>query len=336
MSTPHLTRWLLCALLPAVLCACGRAPVEYRDSRPLMGTQVDIVLEGTSRADLQDASDAAYREMTRLSNMMNHYDPNSVVSAINNAAGQKPVRVPPELMEVLKMARATSQRTQGAFDITIGSLRGWRFDPQQPAMPTPAQIRTQLPLVDYRHLVLDETAQTAYLTRPGMRIDLGGIAKLYILDAGKRVLAARGVKRAMLNGGGDVEVMGGTTARPWHVGIRDPRVPSQLFAVLDIDEGFVASSGDYERYFFQDGKRYHHILNPKTGYPTTGLRHVTLVSRDLNTVNGISAAVMVLGMTQGRTLIESTPGLQGLLIDADGTVWVSPELAAHVRSPAPH
>ena len=314
------------------LAGCHPAePVKIQEIRPLMGTAVEMALEGTDEARLRRAMDEAYAEMTRLSDMMNHYNPRSVVSAINDAAGRQPVAVPPELMQVLKMAQAVSERTHGAFDVTVGSLKGWRFNPEHPQMPTPAQIKAELPKVNYRDVILDAAAGTAFLKQPGMRIDLGGIAKLYILDAGMRVLKQHGVEHAMLNGGGDVEVMGTIQGHPWRVGIRDPRAPEKLLAAVELTRGFVASSGDYERYFIRHGRRYHHILDPKTGYPTQGPHGVTLVAENLEQVNGLGAAIMVLGAAAGRALIEQTPGLDGLIVDRDGSLWVSPGLKRRLR-----
>jgi thiamine biosynthesis lipoprotein len=300
-----------------------------------MGTVVEVSVEGADSDALKQAVDAAYREMGRLSDMMNHYNPDSVVSAINSAAGRHAVAAPPELRQVLEMARRASERSHGAFDITVGSIRGWRFDPRNPARPTPAQVKAQLPLVNYRNVVVDERAGTVYLKTPGMRIDLGGIAKLYIIDAGMQVLRGHGIEHAMINGGGDVEVLGTTQGHPWRIGIRNPRAPDQLLAVLEATRGFVVSSGDYERYFVRDGKRYHHIIDPRTGNPTQGPHGVTLVSDDLATVNGLSAAVMVMGEQAGEALIRDTAGLEGLIIGRDGTIWVSPGLAPRLHRLAP-
>jgi thiamine biosynthesis lipoprotein len=309
-------------------------PVQHRDSRPLMGTVVSLTIEGETPAALAQAADAAYREMGRLSDMMNHYSPDSVVSEINRQAGVRPVSVPLELMDVLQSAQRMSARTNGAFDITVGSLRGWRFDPAQPRIPTRAQIAAMLPRVGYRHLVLDATAGTAYLTRPGTRIDLGGIAKLYILNAGLQTLQRHEIANAMINGGGDVVVAGHIDGRPWRVGIRDARQPERLYAVIERERGFVVSSGDYERYFTKNGRRYHHILDPRTGYPTVGPHGVTLVGEDIEAINGLSAAIMVLGAEAGRTLIEATPGIEGVIFERDGSVWVSPGLAQRLHDRA--
>ena len=302
-------------------------PVQHREARPLMGTVVEITTEGPDTRALATATDAAYHEMMRLSDMMNHYNPDSAVSAINRAASKHPVRVPRELMQVLSYARAVSERTGGAFDITIGSLKGWRFDPEHPAMPAPTEIAALLPRVNYRHLILDENAGSAYLKHAGMRIDLGGIAKLPILAAGMDVLKQHAISHAMINGGGDVIVMSTTQGRPWRVGIRNPLRPDALFAVVELQRGFVVSSGDYERYFVRDGKRYHHILDPRTGFPTQGPRGVALISQDMELVNGLSSAIMVTGARRGRALIEQHPALEGIIFNPDGSTWVSPTLA---------
>ncbi|WP_372522911.1 FAD:protein FMN transferase [Sulfuricaulis sp.] len=297
---------------------------QYADTRPLMGTLVSMTVEGPRRDVLEQGVNDAYREMSRLSDMMNHYNPDSVVSQINRQAGVQPVTVPRELMEVLAMARRVSERSEGAFDITVGSLNVWRFNPENPGMPSPDEIRHALPLVNFRHVILNEKNRTVLLKQYGMRMDLGGIAKLYILDAGMQVLKQRGITHAMINGGGDVVVMGIHQGRPWRIGIRHPRRGDVLLGTVELTQGWVVTSGDYERYFFRDGKRYHHILDPRTGYPTEGPQQVTLVANDIGRVNGYSLAIMVRGVEWGRALIVQTPGLSGLVVDHAGQLWSSP------------
>lgn len=295
------------------------------DARLLMGTRVAITAAGGEMASVQVGIDAAFTEMNRLSGEMNHYDPASQVSAISRAAGAAPVAVSPDLMAVLQQARALSDRTRGAFDITVGGLTGWRFDADAPRMPSADAVRAAVAKVNYRELILDLARGTAFLRKPGMRIDLGGIAKLYIVDAGLNVLRRHGIARAMIDAGGDIAVFGGTPERPWRVGIRDPRV-SGLAGVVELTDGFVASSGDYERFFIRNGRRYHHILDPRTGYPTAGVQHVTLIGRDAAAINGMSAAVMVLGLDVGRSLIEATPGVRAYIV-ADTGIWHSADFA---------
>lgn len=312
-------------LLLAAGAAQGTARVQ--ETRPLMGTVVEIVAEGASEAGLHAAVGAAYREMGRLSDMMNHYDPKSVVSALNDAAGMRPVPVPVELFDVLVQAQRLAARSAGAFDVTVGALRGWRFRRDDPRLPAAGEIAAQLALVDYRRLGLDRAARSAYLATRGMRVDLGGIAKVYILHAGLRMLERGGVRRAMLNGGGDVIVTGGG----WRVGVRDPRAPHEVLGVLEVDRGAVLSSGDYERYFDRDGRRYHHILDPRTGYPAEGPRGVTLLAERVEAANGIGVAIMVLGKQAGMRLLADAPGVEALIVDRDDSVWTSPGFRSRLR-----
>ncbi len=312
------------------LATLASAAEALREARPLMGTLVELNVEPAAgeTARAHAAVDAAFREMQRLSDMMNHYDPNSAVSAINAAAGRAVVRVPAELMAVLRMAQAMSQRSDGAFDVTVASLRGWRFRADDPRVPPPAEIAAQLPLVNWRDLRLDAGAQTASLARHGMRIDLGGIAKLYIVHAGLQVLERYGVARALVNGGGDVAASGGSRARPWRIGVRDPRTPERLLGVLRIERGFVVSSGDYERAFVREGRRYHHILDPRSGTPASGPHGVTLFGERLEAVNGLGVAIMVAGRAQGERWLARDDAVEGLIVDADGALWMSPGFRA--------
>ena len=295
---------------------------RIQDARPLMGTVVEVIAEGAGEPALRAAAEGTFREMQRLSDMMSHYDRASVVSAINDGAGVRWVAVPPELGEVLARARQVSERTGGAFDITVAALTGWRFRPGEARRPPPEEIAEQLTRVDYRNLRLD--GRRAFLVQKGMKIDLGGIAKLYILEAGRRVLEARGVPRALLNGGGDV--VAHSDGAPWQVGVRDPRAPQKLLGAVALARGAVASSGDYERFFERDGRRFHHILDPRTGYPAEGARGVTLVAPSAEAVNGLGPAIMVLDSTAGRELVAATPGVEALIIDGNGELWISPGL----------
>ena len=297
----------------------------HQASQTLMGTRVDLTLQGADAPALEKASSAALAEMSRLSNMMSRYQPTSALNAINLMAGIQPVRVPKELMQVLLMARHANLASGGAFDATVGSLRGWNFDANHPTVPSPAEVIQALRLVSQREgLVLDEQAGTAYLTKRGMRLDLGGIAKLPILQVGLQQLQAHGVQNAMINGGGDVIVNGTLNQRPWRIGLRDPRQPDKVLGAVAMTRGFVAASGDYERFFFHEGKRLHHILDPKTGYPTQGPHGTALISDRLDSINGLGAAIMVAGSQRGQALIARTPDMDAFIVNADQSLWLSP------------
>lgn len=276
-------------VLPLLLLVFPAAAERLHDVRPLMGTVVEVVAEGPDRAALQAAAQAAFEEMQRLADMMSHYDPRSVVSEINRAAGMRPVPVPAELAEVLALARRVSERTGGAFDITVGGAP-----------------------IGYRKLRVD--GRGALLLEKGMKLDPGGIAKLHILEAGRRVLEARGAARALVNGGGDV--VAHSSGGPWRVGVRDPRAPGRLLGKVELRNGAVASSGDYER----PG----HIVDPRTGRPARGVLGVTLVGA-VEAVNGLGPAVMVLGLEAGRKLVAAQ-GVEALVVGAQGEAWTSPGL----------
>lgn len=325
----ELLRRRLTFALPMLACGLVVPSVHaksdvHQTSQTLMGTRVDLTLQGEDSAALTVAAGAAFAEMNRLADMMSRYQPTSVLNSINLMAGLQPVSVPSELMTVLMMARQAGQDSGGAFDSTVGSLRDWDFSAEHPSLPSAQRIATQLPLVNQKTgLVLNERAGTAYLTQRGMRLDLGGIAKLPILQAGQRQLQTHGVINAMINGGGDVLVMGQLNGKPWRVGLRDPRQPNQLLGVVALNQGFVAASGDYERFFMYKGRRFHHILNPKTGYPSEGPHGVTLISQQLELINGVGAALMVAGSNFSRTRIGNTPGLDALIVDANSNIWRS-------------
>jgi thiamine biosynthesis lipoprotein len=299
--------------------------------RTLMGTLVGIAALGEPEVT-GPAINAAWAEMARLAALFSHYSSTSQVAAINLAAGLQPVPVAAELMDALAMAGAVSRRSEGAFDLTVGSFGRWHFDPAAPAMPTPAQIRAGLAQVDWRGLALDRHAGTAMLARRGMRIDTGGIAKLPILQAGLRTLQAHGVATALVDGGGDIVAASAPSARPWQVGIRDPRAPSRLAGVLPLASGVVASSGDYERCFVRAGRRYHHVLDPRTGYPATGPHGVTLVAESLEAVNGLGTALMVLPPAAGAALLRASGIDSALVGHRDGRLQLTPALARRLRA----
>lgn len=307
-------------------------PRVRQASRSLMGTRVDITVQARSGDISEAAMAAAFNEMARLSDLMSRYRVSSAASALHLAAGLQPVAMAPEMMRVLKMARHMSERSQGAFDITVGAFHGWSFDPAQTIIPDAAEIARELPLVNYRDLILDEKSANAYLRRRGMRVDLGGIAKLPILQAGMQVLKRHGIADAMINGGGDVLVSGQLQGRDWRVGLRDPRAPERIVGVLDLNEGFVAASGDYERCFVRNGRRYHHILDPKSGQPSLGPHGVTLVSRKLEDINGLGAAIMVAGAETGRHLLEPLKGVDALIVESDQRLWLSPGMARRLHA----
>lgn len=327
---PHLAGAAVAA--PA---APAATPALARQSRELMGTRVDIAVPlsgAVAPQQAQQAMERAFAEMQRLEALMTRYRPDSDVARVAAAAGRRPVRVAPEVLAVLRAAQRLHQGSAGAFDPTVGALDGWQFDASAQAVPATAEIARALRLVDGRALVLDEHAGTAYLARPGMRLDLGGVAKLPILQAGLQVLAAEGVADALVNGGGDVLVAGSHHGQPWRVGVRDPAAPQRLLGVLALQgRAVVASSGDYERGFVHQGQRLHHVLDPRTGWPTRGVHGVALLARGVDEVNGWGTALMVQGPARAAAWSARHPGVELLVAGADGTRWTSPGMTARLQ-----
>ncbi|MDG5975147.1 thiamine biosynthesis APBE transmembrane protein [Hydrogenophaga taeniospiralis CCUG 15921] len=297
------------------------SPDVHRASHVLMGTRVDIVAQGDNTGATATAVQAAFAEMQRLERMMSRYRADSLVSAMHRSAGRGLVEAPPELISVLQRAAELSRLSEGAFDITVGAYHGWSFDPRDARMPAPEELRRERRLVDFRDVLVDPATGQAGLGRPGMRIDLGGVAKLPILQAGLRVLEQHGLRHAMVNGGGDVLTRGQLQGQDWRVGIRDPRAPERLIHTVQVRDACVASSGDYERCFVRNGRRYHHLLDPRTGMPSRGVRGVVTVSRPSDPVNGLGAAIMVAGATAGRHLLSPLREVDSLIVDADDRVW---------------
>lgn len=313
-----------------------------RVRRVLLGTQVDIVTDGLPAADLLAATEKALAQMQHLEGMLSRYHAASVVRRIAAQAGRAPVPVSAQVMQVLQSAQRVAHESAGAFDPTVGALvdtaTGWHFEPGQENAPTAAEIAQALPRVGVRDLHLDVRAGTAYLARPGMALDLGGIAKLPILQAGLEVLQREGVDHALINGGGDVLVRGQLQGRPWRIGVRDPRQPQQLIGVIHAQgTGIVASSGDYERGFTRAGRRLHHVLDPRTGWPTRGIHGVALWSAegDVQAVNGWGTALMVQGMGAVPAWSAQHPRIAVLAGGADGALWQSPSMALALHQGQP-
>lgn len=315
--------------------ATTATPGLERVSSVLMGTRVDIAIPvggGLDVAAARAAAEHAFSEMRRLEGLMSRYRSDSDVARIGAAAGRQPVRVAPEVMAVLQQAQRLYRDSNGLFDVTVGSLRGWQFGTERQEMPSASEIARALPLVNAGDLQLDAGAGTAYLARAGMLLDLGGIAKLPILQAGLQVLERQGLAHALVNGGGDVLTAGSQHGRPWRVGVRDPLKPARLLGVLELEgRAVVASSGDYERGFTHAGRRLHHVLDPRTGWPTQGVHGVALLARGIEDVNGWGTALMVRGPAAAPAWHARHPAVDLMAASAEGRRWLSPGMIAALR-----
>lgn len=324
-------------LVTAGLQAAAQAahPQVEHEARPAMGTRVRITVVHPSPALRRQALDAAWARLQALADLMSRYRAGNALQALAEQAGRTTWQaVPPPLLEVLQMARRASAFSAGAFDATVGAYRDWRFEPgAQPRVVDAAVLQSQRARVDWRALEIDAGRGAARLARPGMALDLGGIAKLPILRATLQALADHGVADAMVDGGGDVLCRGRLLGRDWRVGVRDPRAPERLLGVLTLADGVVASSGDYERRFEQGGRQWHHVLDPASGWPTRGVHGVTLCAPDIDSVNGLGPAIMVAGRPAAQRWLALRPQVQAMVATPDGH-WLTPSMADRLRPAA--
>lgn len=321
----------LSPLLLALPARAADATAVWR--RAMMGTRVDIVVADRASPALSAAVEAAWAEMARLSAMMSRFDPASRLSALNRAAGARRVAIPPEMAQVLRLAQRLSARTGGGFDVTVGRLTAGPGGLSAGEVPDEQTVADALRHIRPQHLVLDADGRSALIDDPATRIDLGGVAKLPILDAGLQLLSARGIDGAMINGGGDVVASARADGRAWRIGIRDAAHPQRLLSVLPLVAGVVASSGDYERFVMHDGRRYHHIVDPASGRPTRGLSGATLVADQVDQVNGLGTAAMVAGAANAPALLRHLGIERYLLTAEDGHTTTAPALAARLLPP---
>jgi thiamine biosynthesis lipoprotein len=302
-----------------------------------MGTHLSFAAFTTPALDagkLHAAFDAATDEIVRIEKLMTTWDPASEVSRINAAAGKDPVPVGPETFAVIQEAQHASEISGGCFDITFETLHGlWKFDQDlDPHPPAPADLRAKLKYVGYKHVQLDPAASTVRIDEPHVRISLGGIAKGYAVDQASKVLLGAGITSFYVQAGGDLFTHGTKPdGSPWQAGIRDPRGPEgDYFALMPVSDHAFSTAGDYERSYVIGNKRYHHIIDPHTGYPATASRSVTIWAPTALQADAIDDAVFILGPEKGLALVESIDGVGAVIVDASNKVWTSKRLEGRV------
>ncbi|MDH3973559.1 MAG: FAD:protein FMN transferase [Deltaproteobacteria bacterium] len=302
-------------------------------TRVLMDTVVEITLfnEGDAGKN-NEAVSAAFDEIKRLENLLGRHQEGSDIRQANTRPG-KGIKVSPETLEVMNSALRFSKISGGAFDITVGKLSElWNFEEGRKTPPHEDEIKSALQGSGASSVTLDLSSATVK-TSNKVHLDLGGIAKGYIIDKAAKILLAKGIEDFIINAGGDMVIRGKKKGKQWRIGIQHPRKKGEVIAHIDVEENesAIVTSGDYERFFTHKGKRYHHILSPKTGYPADELMSVTIKAEDAVTADALSTAIFVLGPTEGLKLIESLQGVEGMLIDKDRNIVVSKGLAGKVK-----
>jgi len=316
-TLPRLLPLLAVLLTPAP----ARAEWHHREEA-IMGTRVAVELWSEDAALARRAMDEVIDEMRRTDELMSTYKPQSQLSQVNAHAHERPVKVDAAIIEVVVRALEMSKLSGGAFDITYASV-GYLYDYRQHQRPNDEQIVAALPGVDYRTVQVDRAAGTIRFLRPGVRIDLGGIAKGYAVDRSIERLRQLGITHAMVNAGGDTRLLGDRRGKPWVVGVRDPRNEGRVVTRLPLEDEAISTSGDYERYFEEDGVRYHHILVPATGRSARGVRSATVIGADATLTDALSTTVFVLGVERGLQFVARLPGVEAVVVDDQGRIFYS-------------
>lgn len=304
----------------------------YRRVLKLMGNRFEISVVWDDPVAAGVHIDAAVDEIRRIESLLTTFSENSQTNQINRQAGEQPVKVDREVFELIARSKRISEITQGAFDLSYGSVdkKLWNFDQHMTALPDPATAASMVRLINYRHILLDEKKSTVFLKEKGMRIGFGGIGKGYAAEKAKQVLKDRGVPSGVVNAAGDLTAWGyQPNGEPWTIGIADPAAARHPFSSLNIMDMAVATSGNYEKYVIIGGKRYSHTIDPKTGLPVHGIKSVTIISPNAEIADAMATPVMIMGVKVGLDLVNQLHGLACIIIDESDKVYTSRNI--HLR-----
>jgi len=292
------------------------------DARPMMGTEVSVLIWHEDAVAGERLVNQVFEEAERIDKLMSTYIEDSRISEINRLAAREPVVAGDELFSIIRRSLDISVLTLGAFDITYDSV-GQHYDFRNRQRPDDATVEQERMLIDYRFVELDQASGTVRFREDGVRINLGGIAKGYVVERGVDILRTRGVQNAIVTAGGDSRLLGDRRGQPWMVGIRDPRNDGQVAISVPLEEEAISTSGDYERYFEEGDVRYHHIIQPSTGAPASGVHSATVFGPDAVITDALSTSVFVMGVDQGLRLIATLPDYESIVIDDAGRIYYS-------------
>jgi thiamine biosynthesis lipoprotein len=327
--------FLLLNALPRVSLADQTSAERLVFERYMMGTSVEVIVWSPDRDSSEKAVERAYAEIQRIEKKLSVRKSDSEIAEINRSAGKKPVWVDDEMYRLIRESKRFSEMSGGAFDITVQGLGDiWDFNRPGFREPGPDEMEKHLDRVDYRKIRLNERDSTVSLEEGGMEISLGGVAKGYAVDRAVGILRESGIKGGIVSAGGDLLAFGRKgNGEVWKVGVRNPRDHSKNICVLPVSNLSVATSGDYERYRMVDGERVHHIIDPRTGYPSKGCMSVTAVAKSAMTADALATAAFVLGPEAGMALLEDFPGVEGMIVDSDGKITASTGLSGQGAPP---
>ncbi|QHI36250.1 FAD:protein FMN transferase [Kordia antarctica] len=298
------------------------AQKTHKRTLKLMGSRFDITVIAATEKEANTYIDIAVAEITRIENLISSWDSNSQTSEINRNAGIKPVKVDKELYDLIERAIHISKLTDGAFDISYASMdRIWKFDGSVTEMPKESVIKASVAKVGYQNIVLNKENQTVFLKLEGMKIGFGAIGKGYAADKAKQLLQTKGVKAGIINASGDMNTWGKqTNGDDWNVGITNPLNKNNVFALLPISGKAVVTSGNYEKFIMLNGKRYSHIIDPRTGYPSSGIVSVSVFAPSAELADALATSIFVMGKDVGLNFINQLNGIECIIVDDKGKI----------------
>jgi thiamine biosynthesis lipoprotein len=292
----------------------------------LMGNRFEISVVSEDENWANERIENAISEISRIEQLLTTFKPDSQTNLINDNAGIKPVRVDKEVFDLIQRSLKISNLTQGAFDITYGSIDKslWNFDTKMTSLPDKETAKNMVKLIDYQKVILNQDNNSVFLKEEGMRIGFGGIGKGYAAEMAKQLMIKEGVKSGVVNASGDLTTWGNQPdGKQWTIGIADPNHKNKTFSSLNISNMAVATSGDYEKFVMIGGKRYSHTINPKTGLPVTGIKSVTIIAPNAELADSLATPVTVMGVKVGLDLINQIKGIACVIIDDNDKIFTS-------------
>ncbi len=311
----------------AILVHCTFFSQEQAQRRTtkLMGSRFDITIVAQDATTANHYIDMAIEEISRIEKLISSWHPSSQTSEINKNAGISPVKVDQELMDLIERCITVSKITDGAFDITYASMdKVWKYDGSMPQMPSKVAIENSVAKIGYQNIVLDKKAQTVFLKLEGMKIGFGAIGKGYAADKVRSMLKVEGVKSGIINASGDLTTWGKQAdGKDWMVGITNPLNKDNIFSWFPVVNAAVATSGNYEKYVTFNGVKYSHIIDPRTGYPSTGIQSVTIFALSAELCDALATSVFITGTETGLNMIDQIKGVECIIIDDQNNIHTS-------------
>lgn len=302
------------------------APTLHRKVLKLMGNRFEITVVSENKDEAFSRIDDAVAEISRIEKLLTTFSENSQTNLINRNAGISPVKVDKEVFDIIARSKRISDVTQGAFDITYGSVdkKLWNFDKTMTSLPDVETAKRSVHLINYRNVILDEKKCTVFLKEKGMRIGFGGIGKGYAAERAKIILQQKGIESGIVNAAGDLTAWGyQPNGKEWTIGIADPNSAHHPFSYLNITNMAIATSGNYEKYIIIKGKRYSHTIDPKTGLPVSGIKSVTIISPNAEIADAMATPVMIMGIKVGLDMVNQVRGLACIIVDDNDKIYTS-------------